>query len=70
MNEHSRPPAMLPTTQAAEGLSRLRWGVADFYKLIDAGVLTEDDRVEPETQMLTPLLLPALVVKLADLGLG
>jgi Uma2 family endonuclease len=46
MNKHSRSPAMLPTTQAAEGLPRLRWSVADFDQLIEAGVLTEDDRVE------------------------
>jgi Uma2 family endonuclease len=45
MNEHSRQ-AMLPTTQAAEGLPRLRWSVSDFDRLIEAGVLTEDDRVE------------------------
>ena len=46
MNELSSPPRMLPTTQAAEGLPRLRWTVADLDRLIDAGVLTEDDRVE------------------------
>ncbi len=46
MNELSSPPRMLPTTQAAEGLPRLRWTNSDLDRLIDAGVLTEDDRVE------------------------
>ncbi|NJO33298.1 MAG: hypothetical protein HC869_09275 [Rhodospirillales bacterium] len=47
MNEHTPGlPRILPTTQAAEGLPRLRWSVADFDRLIEAGVLNEDDRVE------------------------
>lgn len=47
MNEHAPGlPRTLPTTQAAEGLPRLRWSVADFDRLIEAGVLSEDDRVE------------------------
>ena len=36
----------MPTTQAAEGLPRLRWDMADFDRLIETGVLSEDDRVE------------------------
>lgn len=47
MNEHAPGlPRTLPTTQAAEGLPRLRWSVADFDRLIEIGVLAEDDRVE------------------------
>lgn len=47
MNEHTPGlPRTLPTTQAAEGLPRLRWDVADFDRLIETGVLSEDDRVE------------------------
>lgn len=46
MNELLGQPRMLPTTQAAEGLPRLRWSNADLDRLIDAGVLTEADRVE------------------------
>jgi Uma2 family endonuclease len=47
MNEHTPGlPRALPTTQAAEGLPRLRLSVADFDRLVGAGVLGEDDRVE------------------------
>lgn len=33
-------------TQAAEGLPRWRWTLAEFERFIDLGILTEDDRVE------------------------
>jgi Uma2 family endonuclease len=47
MNEHTPGlPRTLPTTQAAEGLPRLRWSVTDLDRLIEIGVLAEDDRVE------------------------
>lgn len=50
MNDHSkffRPgPRELPTTQAAEGLPRLAWTLEDFERLIDTGILSEDDRIE------------------------
>jgi len=45
MNELLPRPRREPT-QAAEGLPRWRWTVADFDRLIAAGILTEDDRVE------------------------
>ncbi len=44
MNEHVRP--QRGTTQAAEGLPRLRWTIDDIDQMLEAGVLTEDDRVE------------------------
>lgn len=37
---------MRPTTQAAEGLPRFKWTLAEFERLIEYGILTEQDRVE------------------------
>ena len=45
MNEHLPRPRREPT-QAAEGLPRWRWTLAEFDRLIELGILTEDDRVE------------------------
>lgn len=44
MNEHVRNHR--GTTQAAEGLPRLRWTVDDLDAMVAAGVLRHDDRVE------------------------
>ncbi|MET0194908.1 MAG: Uma2 family endonuclease [Hyphomicrobiaceae bacterium] len=44
MNEHS--PKNRPTTQAAEGVPRLKWTLAEFERLTELGILTEDDRIE------------------------
>jgi Uma2 family endonuclease len=46
MNELPPQPKVRPTTQAAEGVPRLRWTVAEFERLGDLGVFTEDDRIE------------------------
>jgi Uma2 family endonuclease len=46
MDEIPREPKMRPTTQAAEGVPRLRWTVAEFERLAEIGILAEDDRVE------------------------
>jgi Uma2 family endonuclease len=46
MNELSRAPKMRPTTQAAEGVPRLRWALVEFERLTELGILTEDDRIE------------------------
>lgn len=46
MNELPPQSKMLPTTQAAEGVPRLRWTVAEFERLGELGVFTEDDRIE------------------------
>jgi Uma2 family endonuclease len=45
MNEISHAPSR-PTTQAAEGLPRLKWTMAEFDRLAELGVFTEDDRIE------------------------
>jgi Uma2 family endonuclease len=45
MNEVMPRPRRAPT-QAAEGLPRWRWTVDDLDRMIEAGVLTENDRVE------------------------
>ena len=45
MNEHVPPPQREPT-QAAEGMPRWRWTLAEFERFIALGILTEDDRVE------------------------
>lgn len=42
----SGPPEPRPMTQAAEGNPRMRWTLAEFEKLADVGILTEQDRVE------------------------
>ena len=46
MNEISREPKTRPTTQAAEGVPRLRWTLAEFERLAELGIFTEDDRIE------------------------
>ncbi len=46
MNELSPQPRVRPTTQAAEGVPRLRWTLAEFDRLTELGILTEDDRIE------------------------
>jgi Uma2 family endonuclease len=46
MNELTRAPKAHPTTQAAEGLPRLKWTVAEFDRLAELGLFTEDDRIE------------------------
>jgi Uma2 family endonuclease len=46
MNELPRQPRSRPTTQAAEGVPRLRWTLAEFEQLAEFGVLTENDRIE------------------------
>lgn len=34
------------TTQAAEGLPRLKWTVAELDRMLEAGIFYEDDRIE------------------------
>ncbi len=46
MNEHSPLPTVHRTTQAAEGLPRWRWTVSDLDRLVETGLMREDDRVE------------------------
>ena len=46
MNEIARGPSQLPTTQAADGIPRLKWTLARFERLIDLGVFGKQDRIE------------------------
>ena len=46
MNEHVRPPTIAGTTQAAEGLPRRRWKVAEVRKAIESGIIDEDENFE------------------------
>ena len=55
MNEMLREPKMRPTTQAAEGVPRMRWTLAEFERLIEVGILTEEDRVELIQGELVPM---------------
>lgn len=46
MNEIARQPRQLPTTQGAQEFRRLRWTLPQFERLIEAGIFSEQDRVE------------------------
>jgi Uma2 family endonuclease len=46
MNEHVRPDRLPGTTQAAEGLPRRRWSVAEIEAIVAKGIIGEDERFE------------------------
>ena len=46
MNEMLRPPSLPLTTQAAEGLPRRRWTVAEVEEMVRAGIIDEHERFE------------------------
>src|SRR5262245_56293038 len=46
MNEHVRPDRLPGTTQAAEGLPRRRWSVAELEAIVAKGIIGEDERFE------------------------
>jgi Uma2 family endonuclease len=46
MNEHLRPSRLPATTQAAEGLPRRRWTVAEIEAMVARGIIAEDERFE------------------------
>ena len=46
MNEHFRPNRLPGTTQAAEGLPRRRWTVAEIEAMVAKGIILEDERFE------------------------
>jgi Uma2 family endonuclease len=48
-------PKTRPTTQAAEGVPRLRWTLAEFERLIELGIFTKDDRIELIEGQLVPM---------------
>jgi Uma2 family endonuclease len=46
MNEQLRPASLPSTTQAAEGLPRRRWSVAEIEAMVAKGIIDEDERFE------------------------
>lgn len=46
MNEQLRFPAPARVTQAAEGLPRRAWTVAEIEEMVKAGIIAEDERFE------------------------
>jgi Uma2 family endonuclease len=46
MNMELRPPGLSYVTQAAEGLERRRWTVAEIEAMVVAGIIDEDERFE------------------------
>jgi Uma2 family endonuclease len=46
MNEFVQFPKSRATTQAADGVPRLRWTLEEFERLVEAGIFTRDDRIE------------------------
>lgn len=46
MNVQLRPPGLSYVTQAAEGLERRRWTVAEIEAMVVAGIIEEDERFE------------------------
>jgi Uma2 family endonuclease len=46
MNEQLRPRSFPATTQAAEGLPRRRWSVAEIEAMVAKGIIAEDERFE------------------------
>jgi Uma2 family endonuclease len=46
MNEQLRPASLPGTTQAAEGLPRRRWSVAEIEEMVAKGIVAADERFE------------------------
>jgi len=46
MNDHLRPAPFPAATQAAEGLPRRRWTVAEIQAMVAKGIILEDERFE------------------------
>jgi Uma2 family endonuclease len=46
MNEHPHRTSLPDTTQAAEGLPRRRWSVAEIEAMVAKGIILEDERFE------------------------
>jgi Uma2 family endonuclease len=46
MNEHLRSARLPSSTQAAEGLPRRRWSVAEIEAMVAKGIIDEDERFE------------------------
>jgi Uma2 family endonuclease len=57
MNEHATRLLQMPaTTQAAEGLPRRAWTVAEIEAMVAAGILDEDERIELIGGEVVPML--------------
>src|SRR5258707_4095130 len=59
MNDVSPPPPQRPTTQAADGLPRWCWTVAEIERLAAAGFFTEYDQFELLGGEIVPMMSPA-----------
>jgi Uma2 family endonuclease len=55
LNEDAGEFRTRPTTQAAEGVPRMRWTLAEFERLGELGILTEEDRIELIEGELVPM---------------
>jgi hypothetical protein len=59
MNERFTPPPQCPTTQAADGLPRWCWTVAEIERLAAAGFFNEYDQFELLGGEIVPMMSPA-----------
>jgi Uma2 family endonuclease len=59
MNEHFKFPPQRPTTQAAEGLPRWRWTVAEVEQIAAHGLFTDFDQFELLGGEIVPMMSPA-----------
>lgn len=55
MNELPRQPRVRPITEAAEGVPRMRWTLAEFERLAELGFFTDEDHIELIGGELVPL---------------
>ena len=55
LSEDSSAYRCRPTTQAAEGVPRLRWTLDEFERLGELGIFTEEDRIELIDGELVPM---------------
>jgi Uma2 family endonuclease len=55
LNEDASEFKTRPTTQAAEGVPRFRWTLAEFERLGELGILAEGDRIELIEGELVPM---------------
>jgi hypothetical protein len=55
MNERLRPSSLPTTTQAAKGLARRRFSVAEIKRMVADGIIAEDERLELMGGELVPM---------------
>ena len=56
MNQHFKPAPRRTPTQAAEGLPRWRWSVAEIERMTAEGLLHEDEKIELIGGEIVPML--------------